>query len=353
MVYYTLFARESSHMAALLARSWTPLHDASKLESVHSTISTVKTESMGTDRNANTTTIIIHEGLNRHPEFRASLVGLSGTVFGQRFLIGKDRVKIGRDVEDCDIIINDSGVSRVHARIERRRGKHRLIDLGSKNGCHVDGVRITELELADGVQITIGKSVLKYLRLNAVELDYHAKMSKRSNTDELTGLPNRRLAWEVIEQELARAARHTRPLSLVIFDIDHFKKVNDTLGHAAGDACLVGLANRVTTACRREDTFARVGGEEFLLILPDCEILEAAEFANRVRELVASDPFVFEHSPIPITVSLGVTDLEELKLSHGLGGHAGDSSRSVDLFVTLADAKLYEAKHLGRNRVAV
>lgn len=307
---------------------------------------------MSTQRNANTTTIVIHEDLSR-AEFQASFVGLSGTVFGQRFLLAKDDVKIGRDAEECDIVIDDSGVSRVHALVQRRRGRHRLIDMGSKNGCHVDGVRITDFELTDGAQVSIGKSVMKYLRLNAVELKYHDKMSRRSNTDELTGLENRRSAWETVEQEIARAIRHRRPLSIVLFDIDHFKRVNDTLGHAAGDACLVGLAKRIAPACRREDTFARVGGEEFLLVLPDCEILEAAEFATRIRDLVAQEPFVYEGTVIPINVSLGVSDIEELKLSHGVDAHAGDRSRSVDLFVTLADAKLYEAKHLGRNRVAV
>lgn len=308
---------------------------------------------MASKRNANTTTIVIHKKLTRRPAFEASFVGLSGTVFGQRYLLAKDRVQIGRDADECDIVIDDSGVSRVHAQVHRTADGHRIVDLGSKNGIHVDGVRVSDVRLGDGAQIAIGKSVMKYLRLNAVELDYHDKMSRRSNTDELTGLHNRRHTWEVVEKEVARAVRHNRPLSLVMFDIDHFKLVNDSLGHAAGDAVLVGVADRVAGACRREDTFARVGGEEFLIVLPDCEVLEAAEFATRIRDLVAAAPFEFEGRSIPTTVSLGVTDIEELKLSHGVESHAGDRSRSVDLFVTLADAKLYEAKHLGRNRVAV
>lgn len=304
-------------------------------------------------RKANTTTIVLHAELTRRPAVQASLVGLSGTVFGQRFLLAKDRVQIGRDADECDIVIDDSGVSRVHARVERTNDGHRIVDLGSKNGIHVDGVRVTEMPLNDGSQVAVGKSVMKYLRLNAVEMDYHDKMSRRSNTDELTGIHNRRHAWEVIEQEIARSVRHNRQLSLLMFDIDHFKRINDTLGHAAGDAVLAGLAERVRQTCRREDTFARVGGEEFLIVLPDCELLEAAELATRIRDRVAAEPFEFEARSIPVTVSLGVTDLEELKLSHGVDTDADDGSRSVDLFVTLADAKLYEAKHLGRNRVAV
>ncbi|MFT6399635.1 MAG: diguanylate cyclase (GGDEF)-like protein [Bradymonadia bacterium] len=305
------------------------------------------------DRITKTTTIVIHDDTFQRPEFQASLVGLSGSVFGQRFPLAKDEVRIGRDLESCDIIIDDSGVSRVHARILRERGKHRLVDMGSKNGCRINGSRVADIELKDGDLIAIGTSVLKYLKLNAVEVDYHDKMSLRSNTDQLTGLFNRRHAWEVIDQEVARAIRHKRPLSLVLLDIDHFKRVNDTKGHAAGDACLVGLARLVAQACRREDTFARVGGEEFLIVLPDCEILEAAELATRVRDLVAGSPMAFEGETIPLTVSLGVTDLEELRLSHGVSSHAGDRTRTVDLFVTLADAKLYEAKNLGRNRVVV
>ncbi len=304
-------------------------------------------------RNAKTTTIIVHDDLPERVKFEASFVGLSGSVFGQRYPLAKDEVRIGRDPDDCDIVIDDSGVSRVHARVVRERGKHRLIDMGSKNGCHVNGTKLADIELVDGMHLAIGKSVLKYLNVNAVEIDYHEKMSRRSNTDELTGLYNRRHAWEVVDQEVARAVRHTRPLSLVLFDIDHFKRVNDTRGHATGDACLIGLAKLVAHACRREDTFARVGGEEFLIVLPDCEILEAAQLAERVRNLVAANPLEFEGGPISMTVSLGVTDLEELRFSHGIDSHADNRTGMVDLFVALADVKLYEAKHLGRNRVAV
>ncbi len=300
-----------------------------------------------------TTTIVVQPPLNRRPSFQASLVGLAGNVFGNRYLLGQEKVSLGRDPASSDITVDDSGVSRLHAEIIRTPLGHRLRDLGSKNGTMLDGDIITEADIKDGQQISIGKSVLKYLRLNVVELQYHDKMTRLSSTDELTGLFNRRHAWDTMEQEIARSLRHERPLSIILFDVDHFKRVNDNYGHVAGDACLVEIAKRVGTVTRREDVLARIGGEEFIAILPDCEILEAAELATRIRDVIAETPLPAPETNIPVTVSLGVTDIEELQLTHGLDGHEEMRGKVVDLFVTLADAKLYEAKHLGRNRVAV
>lgn len=302
-------------------------------------------------KQATTTTIVIQTKDATRPAFQASLVGLAGNVFGSRFLLAKDRVLLGRDPAQADITIDDSGVSRVHAEIVRNEVGHVLRDLGSKNGTLLDGESVGETVLEDGQQVSIGKSVLKYLRLNVIELQYHDKMTRLSKTDELTGLNNRRHAWEVLGTELARAARHDRPLSVVLFDVDHFKRVNDTHGHAVGDACLVEIARRVRDVVRRMDLVARIGGEEFLVVLPDSDILEAAELATRIRDVVAETPILEGNVEIPVTVSLGVADVQELQMTHGAGSN-GDE-KAVELFVALADAKLYEAKHLGRNRVAV
>lgn len=301
-----------------------------------------------------TTTIVIQQPRQRRPEFQASLVGLAGNVFGSRYLLAQDQVVLGRDPNQADLIIDDSGVSRRHAQIVRSDDGHTLIDLKSKNGTMLDGTLIDgPVALEDGQQVSIGKSVLKYLRLNIVELQYHDKMSRLSSTDELTSLYNRRHAWEALGQELSRAMRHDRPLSIVLFDVDHFKRVNDKFGHVAGDGCLVELARRVKTVTRREDIVARIGGEEFLAILPDTDILEGAELATRIRDVMAERNVDGADAQIPVTVSLGVSDIDELQLTHDVDDTAEPSSKLVDLFVSLADAKLYEAKHLGRNRVAV
>lgn len=303
-------------------------------------------------RHTTTTTIVVNAPDQEVSAFQASLVGLSGSVFGQRFLLGRDRVILGRDPETCDVLVSDSGVSRRHAEIVRTGRGHRLVDCGSKNGTTVDGVRVAEVELRDGQQIGVGKSVLKYLRLNVLELQYHDRMARLTNTDELTGLFNRRHAWDTLDQELARSVRHGHDLSVVIFDIDHFKRINDTLGHPIGDECLVEVARRVGAAVRREDVLARIGGEEFLVICPETDILEAAELATRIRDAVGSEGVETSRKNVGVTVSLGVADLRELQVAGGADVTA-DRTAAVEALVALADAKLYEAKHMGRNRVAV
>ncbi len=300
-----------------------------------------------------TTTIVLQTEFDDGGEIEASLVGLKGSVFGNRYLVAKDIIVLGRDPEQCDVIVDDVGVSRRHAEIRRTKRGFALVDCGSKNGTLVEGAPVTERELEDGFLIAIGKSVLKFLRLNHVEVQYHDKMTRLSSTDDLTGAYNRRHAWDALEQEISRSARHERPLSVILFDIDHFKNINDTYGHAAGDQCLVELVRRANGAIRREDMLARIGGEEFIVVLPDCEIFEAAELATRLCQSVAGEPVQTDSTEVPLTISLGVTDFEELKLTHGLDPNPTSRNRSVDLFVALADAKLYEAKHLGRNRVAI
>lgn len=300
-----------------------------------------------------TTTIVLGDQFKLNRQLHGNLIGLEGKAFGHRYLLGGTRFAIGRD-PSCDIPLDDAGVSRRHAEI-RRVGDHFVVsDLGSKNGTLVQGERIDERQLCDGDLIRIGASVFKYLRLNEVELRYHDQMARLTNTDGLTGAYNRRHAWDTLEQHLARITRRGGELSLVLFDIDHFKRLNDTHGHAAGDTTLVQIVQRVQSQNRREDVLARIGGEEFLMILPDTDILEAAEVATRVRDCIARTPFdIGDGKSIPVTVSLGVTDIEEF---HQAGGEAlidENRTAAADQLVALADAKLYEAKHLGRNRVAI
>jgi diguanylate cyclase (GGDEF)-like protein len=124
-----------------------------------------------------------------------------------------------------------------------------------------------------------------------------------------------------------------------MLDVDHFKKINDTHGHPAGDAVLIGLANLITTALRTEDVFARYGGEEFAILLRDTPLAQAEQLAERIRALVEAARFAFEDLIIPVTISLGVTALPERTPATTLE------------FVSDADDALYAAKHAGRNRV--
>jgi two-component system, cell cycle response regulator len=156
--------------------------------------------------------------------------------------------------------------------------------------------------------------------------------------DGLTQISNKRFFVETLEREIARAHRYQRALSLVMFDLDHFKKINDTYGHLAGDYVLKQLASAVKLKIRREDLFARYGGEEFAIVLPEIPLAAALTFAEKVRQLVEHQEFRFENTPIDVTISMGVAGVSE-------------NVREVDALVKLADDRLYAAKAAGRNQV--
>jgi len=180
------------------------------------------------------------------------------------------------------------------------------------------------------------------LRLQKALSDLAAKneiLEKLALTDALTGLANRRAFREALESELARVARHGRPARLLFLDLDHFKAVNDTHGHAVGDEVLEGFSVVLKRGCRRGDLAARVGGEEFALLLPATGRASAALVAERVRRVVEFRP-LGRAVPVPVTVSIGVVGTEDLP-----GG------ASADELLRRADAALYRAKGEGRNRV--
>jgi diguanylate cyclase (GGDEF)-like protein/PAS domain S-box-containing protein len=156
--------------------------------------------------------------------------------------------------------------------------------------------------------------------------------------DPLTGLYNRRFLEEAIEREFHRAARLAQPLSLVMLDIDHFKTVNDTYGHAAGDVCLVALAQLLADNVRKSDIVCRYGGEEFLLMLLDTGLESAVQHAEKIRSLFETTEIVFEGKPIKATISLGMAAYP----AHG---------KNHEEVIKKADQALYAAKNAGRNRV--
>jgi len=157
-------------------------------------------------------------------------------------------------------------------------------------------------------------------------------------TDELTGLFNRRHFLHLIERELGRFERYGRPLSLVMLDIDHFKRVNDRFGHAAGDVVLKSIAQSCQKALRGTDTIARIGGEEFAVVTCETPLAEAAAVAERIRQYIAAAPILYEAQQLTVTVSLGVAE-------------AGPQRQTIDDILEAADRALYEGKTRGRNCV--
>lgn len=163
---------------------------------------------------------------------------------------------------------------------------------------------------------------------------------RMANTDGLTGLYNHRYLHERLIQEIERAERYSRPLSVVMADLDHFKRLNDTYGHPRGDKVLIAVAETLRQLSRASDIVARYGGEEFTLILPETQADEARVLAERARQCVAAlDLSEAEGEALDLTLSLGVASY-----------HAGDTPESL---IEAADEALYEAKREGRNRVVV
>lgn len=169
------------------------------------------------------------------------------------------------------------------------------------------------------------------------------QLQQLASTDSLTGLSNRRAFFAGMEQILALSSRHLRPVSIMLADIDHFKEVNDTYGHQAGDAVLRHVAQLIRQTLRASDMAARVGGEEFALLLPETGRAGAFSMADRLRRAIAEDICVHGDQPIPITISFGLACLE---------AHDSGDAPSCDEFLRAADSALYASKRAGRNRVS-
>ncbi len=270
----------------------------------------------------------------------ACLVVIYGPDLGRRIALQREAcVEIGRQ-PNCEFPVDQESVSRRHARVIWSNQHWHVIDLGSTNGTYVNDELVTDRVVRDGDQIKIGRCILKFLESGSVETSYHEEIYRLMTFDGLTGIYNKRFFHETLEREVSRSRRYQRSLSLIVFDIDLFKQVNDTYGHIAGDAVLRQLAGFVSGHLRREDIFARVGGEEFAVLLPEILSPEACAVAEKIRSIVEHSNFVFDNISIPITVSLGVATLT-------------DPEEASDALFARADACLYQAKAAGRNRVIV
>jgi diguanylate cyclase (GGDEF)-like protein len=276
-------------------------------------------------------------GASSHPACLV-LIYPAGPDLGRKFAIDHDAVLIGRG-SDCDITVDLDSVSRRHAQIERRGAAIMVSDLGSTNGTYVNEKQVQERALADGDHVKIGNAIFKFLSGGNVETSYHEAIYRMTIIDGLTEAYNKRYFLEFLDRELARCARYHRPLSLVMFDIDHFKNINDTHGHLAGDFILREMVRRLRSRIRKEELLARYGGEEFIAVLPEAGHTGAQDFAEQIRRLVERERFEFEEDVIPVTISVGVSTID------------GNTTEEASAFVKQADENLYRAKRAGRNRV--
>jgi diguanylate cyclase (GGDEF)-like protein len=181
------------------------------------------------------------------------------------------------------------------------------------------------------------------VRLRAGEriLALQEELRQQTTHDDLTGVLNRTTVLEILDRELAHVARKPVPVAVILADLDNFKNVNDTYGHAIGDSVLREAARRLAKPMRPYDALGRYGGEEFLIVLPGCGVESALLVAERVRSTLASTPIDTPAGPVAMTVSLGVAALEK------------GASLDADHLIQAADDALYRAKRGGRNRVEV
>jgi diguanylate cyclase (GGDEF)-like protein len=269
------------------------------------------------------------------------LVVYAGTHLGRVFPLAPGVNVVGRS-PSADLTLADDEVSRIHAWVTLRGAPGNevvLEDKDSTNGTFVnDQAIVGPTRLMPGDRISIGNHVLKLVAMDPLERAFYAVLLDQTTRDPLTGLNNRRFALEELQNWFDLSQRHDRPLSVLMCDLDHFKQVNDTLGHGAGDRVLEEFGQRVKDSLRTTDLAGRIGGEEFLLILPETDIEGALLLAERIRTAVEGAPFRLAPESVGITCSLGVAQRSA-------------DDRDAGALLARADGALYAAKHAGRNQV--
>ena len=296
-------------------------------------------EEEGAERTAIVNLSELRRAQTAAPRDRHLLVRVHGNQLGQVIRLDNEEYSIGRSM-DSNIWLNDSGMSRHHAKLRREGESYSVEDLDSANGSFVQGQRVKKQKLSDGDMIQLGPSVIfRYSITDEDEENVLRKLYEASVRDALTGCYNREHFDERLKAEVSYARRHRTLISLVMFDLDHFKRVNDTYGHQAGDAVLIDLTARIRAGLRAEDIFVRYGGEEFAVVLRGIGVDGAAHVAERIRGTAAAAPVVFEQLSIPVTISLGAAALSCAE------------EPTPEALIAVADRRLYAAKHGGRNRV--
>ena len=251
-------------------------------------------------------------------------------------------VRIGR-AEDCTYRFPQASVSRVHACVVGLGDEYAFHDNGSTNGSFINSRPVREPTLLrDGDRLQVGPDVQFLFSLVSDEQERALLQAYDSaRRDGLTGVYNRAYLDEHLASELAFAVRHGTALSLLLIDVDHFKQVNDTFGHLAGDEVLRNVAARLNASVRTEDLVARYGGEEFVVLTRGIAAPQAVQLAERLRESVAGARPAVAGGTVGVTVSVGVASV----------ACCGPGPVGAPALLALADHRLYAAKRGGRNRV--
>ncbi len=270
------------------------------------------------------------------------LVGPASSV-GRQWPLENTDLILGR-AASCYICVDDRSMSKSHAKVLVAGGDVSIMDLESTNKTIVNGrpvKALTPVKLKNNDQIKCGNVIFKFLERGNIETVSTAQAFDRALTDALTGLANRGALNAKGPESFNRSSLLGLALNFIIFDIDHFKKVNDTYGHPAGDYVLKEISSVIRARLIRENDFvARAGGEEFCLVLLGAPLNTTVEVAERLRHTVETHSFIFEGNTIPITISCGVASRQE-------------SDTGWEMIYKRADEALYLSKNGGRNKVTV
>jgi diguanylate cyclase (GGDEF)-like protein len=257
------------------------------------------------------------------------------------YRVDKERTVIGRG-QKAQVRLVDDGISREHAEVVVRGDKVLLRDLGSTNGTFCNGLKIDDKELADGDKILVGSTtILKFTYHDDLDELFQRQLYESALRDGLTKAFNKKYFTDRLESEFTYSVRHGSPVVLIMLDLDHFKVVNDTHGHQAGDLVLADLATLLLASLRTEDVFARYGGEEFAVICRGADLAQGQVVGERLRRAVETRQFAHQGKVIPMTISIGLAGLPDSAIA------------DASALVAAADEALYRSKNAGRNRVTV
>jgi diguanylate cyclase (GGDEF)-like protein len=265
------------------------------------------------------------------------LIEIHGPSLGKNYPVTDEMITIGRDAT-ATIQIDQENVSRTHCKLETANGTTHIEDLGSTNGTYLNDVPIQRERLRHGDLIKVGGVVFKFISGGNIEGLYHEEIYRMTIVDGLTQVANKRYLLEFLDREISRSIRFGRPLAIIMMDIDHFKEINDTFGHLAGDYILKEMCAHLSSLVGQEALLSRYGGEEFVVVLPETNLSTATTIAEKARQMVEQHGFMFAGTEIPVTISLGAAELSPM-------------SADPLNFIQAADERMYDAKRSGRNRV--
>lgn len=270
---------------------------------------------------------------------RLVLVGLAGPGAGTEFVLSRPSSVLGRG-PGASLVLSDLRASRRHLKITllpdpvRPTRRVALIeDMRSTNGVRVNGRTVANKVLHGGEKVLVGRTVFRFERRDSFDAAFYGRLQQLATTDPLTGVGNRLAMAQEMERQESERIRYDRPYTLLVVDVDHFKRVNDRWGHATGDQVLRKVAGAVLANLRDSDRAFRYGGEEFVVILAETRLDGAVALAERIREGVEAAQIRYEEDVVRVTVSVGIAEA------------------SADDVLDHADRALYRAKRAGRNRV--